>query len=528
VEQGAGDVTRETREIRNKRNNMKKTCSIHFKKCNYLPRAFLLFVLTVLVLIGVSPASADQNGSNTIYVIPIQGEIDRSLVVFIRRSIERAEDADADLLLFDIDTFGGRVDSALQIATLIGSAEIKESIAYITTGPESTGVSWSAGALISFSTNRIFMSPGTSLGAAAPVLMGAEGPEAASEKVVSALRAQMAALAEKNGYPTSIARAMVDEDIELREVYIDGELRVLTSEEIQDAHREAKKSGLTVEEGKLVSPSGKLLTLTAMEMEKYGVSSGTFPRRTELFTFLGMEEALVVDVGESPADRAVGVLTGSAFTSILIIMGLVALFIEITSPGFGVPGTIAIVCFAIVFASYALLGTVGSLELIIFVLGLVLLILEIFVIPGFGVAGISGIALIVASLVLSMQGFVLPDFEWQRELFRRNILVVSLSTVSSIIIFGILAYSLPQMKLFNRLTLKASQTAEEGFTVQSRDEENRFLGKRGVATTTLRPAGKAEFDGEPYYVETEGEFVETGQQVEIIEVSGNRMIVRKC
>ena len=489
---------------------------------------FFLMFLAAGLLFNPPEAPGDQHTGKTVYVIPIQGEIDRSLVVFIRRGIERAEEAGADILLFDINTFGGRVDSALQIATLIGSAEPMETIAYITTGPESTGVSWSAGALISFSTNRIFMAPGTPLGAAAPVLMGAEGPEAASEKVVSALRAQMAALAEKNGYPTSIARAMVDEDIELREVYIDDELSVLTAEELQDARREAKKTGQVVEEGKLISPAGKLLTLTAMEMERYGVSSGTLSRRVELFEFLELEDPHVLDLAESPSDRAVGFLTGSAFTSILIIMGLVALFIEITSPGFGIPGTIAIICFAIVFSSYALLGTVDSLELILFVLGLVLLILEIFVIPGFGVAGVSGIALIVGSLVLSMQGFVFPDFEWQRDLFRRNILVVSLSTVSSIIIFGILAYSLPQMKLFNRLTLSAAQSAEEGFTVQTKEEESKFLGKRGFTITKLRPVGKAEFDGEPLYVETEGEFVESGQQVEIIEVSGNRMIVRKC
>lgn len=502
-------------------------CTIRRGRTGAFVPIFLMFLAAGLMF-NPPEAPGDQHTGKTVYVIPIQGEIDRSLVVFIRRGIERAEEAGADILLFDINTFGGRVDSALQIATLIGSAEPMETIAYITTGPESTGVSWSAGALISFSTNRIFMAPGTSLGAAAPVLMGAEGPEAASEKVVSALRAQMAALAEKNGYPTSIARAMVDEDIELREVYIDDELSVLTAEELQDARREAKKTGQVVEEGKLISPAGKLLTLTAMEMERYGVSSGTLSRRVELFEFLELEDPHVLDLAESPSDRAVGFLTGSAFTSILIIMGLVALFIEITSPGFGIPGTIAIICFAIVFSSYALLGTVDSLELILFVLGLVLLILEIFVIPGFGVAGVSGIALIVGSLVLSMQGFVFPDFEWQRDLFRRNILVVSLSTVSSIIIFGILAYSLPQMKLFNRLTLSAAQSAEEGFTVQTKEEESKFLGKRGFTITKLRPVGKAEFDGEPLYVETEGEFVESGQQVEIIEVSGNRMIVRKC
>jgi membrane-bound serine protease (ClpP class) len=498
-------------------------------------RLFLGILLSLIFVSGipisvVKAVAADEGvmGGDSVYIIPIQGEIDRSLVVFIRRGIERANDEKAGVLLFDINTFGGRVDSALQIATLIGSARDAETVAFVTTGPESTGVSWSAGALISFSTNRIFMSPGTSMGAAAPVTMGAEGTQAASEKVVSALRAQMAALAEKNGYPTAIARAMVDEDLEIREVYIDDELSVLTVEEIEDARREAKKTGRVVEEGKTVSPAGKLLTLTAREMEKYGVSSGSPSSREELFTLLGLDEPYIVNLAETPADKAVGMLTGSALTSLLIIIGLVALFIEITSPGFGVPGTIAIVCFAIVFASYALLGTVGSVELILFVIGLVLLILEIFVIPGFGIAGISGIALIVGSLVLSMQGFILPDFEWQRGLFRRNILVVSLSTVSSIVIFGILIYSIPQLKLFSRLTLKAAQTAEDGFTVQTREEENRFIGKRGVSVTKLRPAGKAEVDGELIFVETDGEFMEAGQTLEVVEVSGNRIVVRKC
>jgi membrane-bound serine protease (ClpP class) len=486
---------------------------------------FLTLVLVFLFLPLLLPA---QEMSGPVYVIPIQGEIDRALTVFIRRGIEQAKSGEAGVILFDINTFGGRVDSALQITTTIGSAEPAQTIAYVTTAPESTGVSWSAGALISFSAGRIFMAPGTSLGAAAPVIMGAEGTQAASEKVVSALRAQMAAIAEKNGYPPSIARAMVDEDIELLEVFVDGELNVMTSEELKDAEREAEKTGNTIERGKVISPAGKLLTLTAGEMERYGVSSGTYSRRDELLQSLGLGEAVVVELDPTPADRAVAYLTGSAFTSILIIIGLVALFLEITSPGFGVPGTIAILCFAVVFASYALLGTVGSIELILFVLGLVLLVLEIFIIPGFGVAGIAGITLIVASLVLSMQGFVLPDFQWQKELLRRNLLVVGISTVSSIIIFSILAYSLPQLKLFSRLTLNAAQNAEEGFTVQEREEESRLIGKRGVTVTKLRPVGKAEIGDEILYVETEGEFVEMGQEVEVIEVSGNRVIVRKC
>ncbi|KPJ89275.1 MAG: hypothetical protein AMS17_02665 [Spirochaetes bacterium DG_61] len=460
--------------------------------------------------------------------MPVHGEIDRSLVVFLRRSIQKAKDQNARYIVFDIDTFGGRVDSALQIATLIGSAEPSATVAYVTAGPESTGVSWSAGALISLACSSIYMAPGTSMGAAAPVTMGPEGALPASEKVVSAVRAQIAALAEKNGYPVSIARAMVDQDIELREIFIDGEMQVASADEIGDIEREAKKNGKSYELGRIISPSGKLLTLTAMEMERYDVSSATISNRRELLRLLELRENAYELLDESPADRAVGVATSAGFTALLIIIGLVALFIEITTPGFGVPGTIAIVCFAVVFSSYALLGTVGSLELILFVLGIVLLILEIFVIPGFGVAGISGILLIVASLVLSMQEFVIPSFEWQKELFRRNLLVVGVGVVSSLVVFGILAFAVPQLSLFSRLTLAESQTTESGYTVQSREEVSRYLGKKGVAITTLRPSGKAEFGEEVLNVETEGEFVEQGSEVEVIEVSANRIIVRKC
>jgi membrane-bound serine protease (ClpP class) len=470
---------------------------------------------------GETPSRDSPSG---VWVIPVRGDIDRGMVVFLRRGIERAVREGAEFLIFDINTFGGRVDSALQITTLIGSVDEAETIAYITTTPESLGVSWSAGALISFACSRIFMAPGTSIGAAAPVYMTQEGPQSAGEKTVSAVRAQIAALAEKNGYPVNIARAMVDTDIEIREVRVGGEIRVLTEDEIEGLER----GGENPERGRIVSQKGKLLTLTAKEMERYKVSSGTVADTEKLLESLGIGGGQAVTVEKTVADRAVGIITGSAVTSLLIVMGLIALFLEITSPGFGVPGTVAIVCFAVVFASYALLGTVGSLELILFVIGLVLLIVEVFLIPGFGVVGISGLILIVLSLILSMQGFVWPQYNWQWAIFRRNILVVVSSAVGSIAVFALLASLLPQVSLFSRLTLQTEQTADAGYTVQELGAEARLLGKRGKAVTTLRPSGKAEFESEVLSVETDGEFLSAGDSVQIIEVNGNRIVVRKC
>jgi membrane-bound serine protease (ClpP class) len=473
---------------------------------------------------ATSPAQQAVS-SGPIYVIPIEGEINRPLMVFLRRGIEEAKKAKARSIVFAIDTFGGRVDSALQITTLIGSAHPIQTVAYVPASPASTGVSWSAGALISFSCDRIYMAPGTSMGAATPVYQTAQGTETAPEKAVSAVRAQMASLAEKNGYPPGVALAMVDPDVELREVYLGGKLTVATDGEMPDLKRRAAREGLRLEEGRVISPKGKLLTLTAGEAQRYGVSTRTVASLEELTTLLGAGE--VRELSTTLADRIVSALTGPAVIGLLVLIGLVALYIEITTPGFGVPGTIAIICFATIFGSNALLGTVGSLELILFLVGVAMLVVEIFLIPGFGVVGITGIVLMVLALVLSQQPFTWPRASWQWGIFLRNLRNIGLAFVGSLVAVFVLARFFPAIRPFRRLILGSSEEAKEGYSVQAPQEAAELVGKRGRAVTNLRPAGKAEFDGEVLAVESDGEYVEAGSPVRIVEAAGNRIVVRK-
>ncbi len=448
--------------------------------------------------------------------------------MYVTRSVERARDEGVDYVIFDIDTFGGRVDSALEMTTRIGSLTDVETVAYVRVRPEGTGVSWSAGALIAMATDRIYMAPGTSMGATAPVLQGTGGSqEPASEKTVSAVRTQMAALAEKNGHPRGVALAMVDADVELVEAYVDEELRAVTATELEDLKREAEELDGTVEEGSTISAEGKLLSLTAGDMERYGVSSGTPSSYDELYARLEVDPEATVDLSPDMADSIVSVITGGAFTSLLILVGLVALFLEITSPGFGIPGSVAAIAFALIFSANFMLGQVGSLELLMFLAGILLLLVEVFLIPGFGVAGISGIVLLVVSLVLSMQGFVLPEFDWQRGRLNRNILLVLANTVGAFVAFGGMAYLFGRTNLFSRLTLSDTQTTDAGFTAQTSDVRERYLGKSGRAATTLRPAGTADLDGERVSVEADGEWIEAGTEVEVVRVDGNRIIVRK-
>jgi len=491
------------------------------------------FILLLLLLPMVNAAAQDrvqENGKRAYdgFVIPIHGEIDRALTVFLRRNIKQAVQEKVRFIIFDIDTFGGRVDSALQIATLIGAVEGARTIAFVPAAPESTGVSWSAGALIAFSCGSIYMAPATSMGAAAPVYQGAEGMEMAPEKVVSALRTQMAALAEKNGYPKAVALAMVDMDIELLEVFIDGELTIASADDIPELERKAGEEGKKIEKGRIICKSGKLLTLTAGEMEKYGLSSATVSDLTALYQLLQIEEQRVFVAAPSMPDRLVALITGSLVSGLLMIIGLAALYMEVNSPGFGIPGTISIISFAILFISGALLGTVGSLELLLFLAGIILLTVEIFLIPGFGITGISGILLMLISLLYSRIDFVWPEFDWQWELVYEGILFVGLSLLLSLFCIALLSRFLPHLAPFRKLMLAAVQNPGQGFTVQEAGVEAKWLGRRGTAVTVLRPVGKAEIDDQVIVVESQGEYLESGCSIEVVQVDGNRIVVKRC
>jgi len=215
------------------------------------------------------------------------------------------------------------------------------------------------------------------------------------------------------------------------------------------------------------------------------------------------------------------------------------LFLEINSPGFGLPGAVAVIAFLSVFGANALLGTVGSLELILFLVGVGLLAVELFVLPGFGVTGIAGFLLIALSLLFSRQDFIVPTLPWQWDLLGRNAVVVAAGIIAAI--FGIAAIILagPRLRLFDRLTLKTRIMGTAGGPdpdeatvprvvpiLSTAEDYTALVGKRGTALTTLRPAGKGEFEGRHYVVEADGEFVAAGTAIEVMRVRGNTIFVR--
>jgi membrane-bound serine protease (ClpP class) len=504
-------------------------------------------------LIFSFPAAAQTpagEGQGKVWIIPIQGDIEPSLTAFVRREARKALSQGAEYLIFEIDTFGGRVDSALQITSFIMSVKNARTVAWVNNSEASMGVSWSAGALIAFACADIYMAPGTSMGAAAPVISGPDGSmQGAGEKSVSAVRSQMAALAERNGHPVGLALAMVDYDVELWEVSVDGKTSVLTLAEVERLEKDVQDGKPEIKRLGVISPEGKLLSLTAGEAVRYGLAAGLADSRDSLFESLGVKGE-VTESSPSAADSIISFLTSGAVQAILILLGLVMIFLEIQSPGFGIPGVTAVIAFLVVFGSSFLLGRVSSLEILLFLIGIGLLAVEIFVTPGFGVMGISGFVIIGISLVLSMQDFVVPRFEWEWTLLGRNALVVFVGLLAAITGIAVIALLGPKIRIFDGLTLKTkivgtaggpdpdsplgkAIAASEGKTTSTvfsyEDEENYagLVGKIGVADTVLRPSGRAVFDGKIYAVEADGEFIDPGRGIAVTRVRGNRIVVKR-
>lgn len=424
-------------------------------------------------------AVQDGLGDGPVFVVPIDGMIDAALANYVDRALADAEAAGAALVFFDIDTFGGLVDAADQIRSAILHAEVP-TVAYV--DPNAA----SAGALISYANDVLFMAPGASIGAAT-VVDGA-GTKA-SEKMQSYMRGLMRATAEANGRDPRIAEAMVDETLA-----VDGVVEV-----------------------------GRLLTLSASEAVRLGVADGVFATRDEALAAVGAEARPVEQHRATTAERVLRFLGSPVVASILMMMMLGGLYFELQTPGIGFAGAMAVVGATLFFAPHYMLGLVESWEIVLFVLGVLLIGAEVFVIPGFGVAGISGLLFVVFALGAALIGNVGLAFPTDGAITRA--IVTLAATMVLLVIFG---YSvgrvLPKSERVNRLFAVPNLGHTEGYT--SADTDETLLGQTGVALTTLRPSGTAEIGGRRVDVVSQSTFVAAGEPVEVVSVHGNRVEVR--
>ncbi len=448
----------------------------------------LSFLMLFPVFYGFSEGTAEQDFK--VYTIPVSGEIERGLAYFVRRAVREAEDAGADAIIVVMDTPGGDFASTEAIMRVLLNSSV-ETLTYV------KGYAFSAGAFIAVSTQSIYMAPATVIGAATPVAAGPGGPaemgEAVEQKITSGIRAIMRAAAEENEHPLELVEAMVDRDVEI--------------------------------EG--IIEKGKLLTLTNRQAEEAGLSAGTFESLEDLLKEIFGESVDIVDTEISWAEKLARMLTGSGVRSLLLMLGLLGLYMEARTPGIGLAGAVSGICFVLFFFGHYAAGLAGWEELIIFMLGLTFLGLEIFIIPGFGVAGILGILLILTSLVMAMTGLPgAPGIPWWsgaqfEQAFRTMGAAIAGSIAAAVLFFR---FVLPKTPMWDIISLNASEQKDQGFQMPSRLE---YLGKTGTAKTMLRPAGKAEVDGEVLNVVAEGELIQKGENIRVISVEGNRMVVAR-
>ena len=417
-----------------------------------------------------------------VYVAPIEGIIDLGLAPFVQRVLDQAAAAGAAAVILEINTFGGRVDAAVQIRDALLNSKVR-TVAFVNKR------AISAGALIALSAENLVMAGGGTIGAATPVQMGQSGTSAqpVAEKTVSYVRKEFRATAESRKRPPLLAEAMVDADVAIRGVIEKGKLLTLTTEE---------------------ALKHKLIDFRADTMES-------------ALQQLGLGGAELRRASPNWAENLVRLLTHPVVSSLLITIGMLGVIVELRTPGFGVAGSVGIGSLALFFWGHWLVQLAGWEELLLALGGVILLVVEIFVIPGFGIAGVLGIVAILAGLVLSLVG---AGDTSEVVLMAAGRVVFSLlfALIASLVILRFL----PRLPFGRRLILEAGLGAghKHGSAPES---DRRWLGKKGRASSPLRPAGIAEIEGERVDVVSDGEMVDAGQFVEVTRVDGNRIVVRQ-
>ena len=429
--------------------------------------------------------------SDVVYRVPIEGIIDLGLPPFIQRTLEDAESNEATAVIFDINTFGGRVDAATQIKDAILGADIL-TIAFINRR------AISAGALISLSCEKIYMTGGGLIGAATAVDMtGKKG----SEKVISFMREEMASTAEKRGRSKEIARGMVDEELTFTHLVIGGD-----SIKVDDI--EGRKDG-------------KLISLTTEQALKYKIADGTAENMEALLDSLGYSSFETIETAENWSEAIVRFLTNPVVASLLTTFGFLGILFELQSPGWGIPGFVGLACL-ILSLSASYIAQLATMSDMLFVLtGLALILLEVLVIPGFGIAGLGGIGLMIYGLYL----LLLPDIPVGEEVLGQAMDGFLIGLVGAVIGLVLLVKLMIKTKFWEQLTAPDTQKKEDGYSNTFGWES--LQGETGISDTDLHPSGWVRVKDQRIFVVSEGEFIEEGKEIKILSVDGNRVLVRE-
>ncbi|MBD1382100.1 nodulation protein NfeD [Bacillus sp. IB182487] len=409
------------------------------------------------------------NADESVYVIPIEETVEKGLSEFIKRGFNEAKQANADHIILDINTPGGAVDAALKISDTINDSDIPVT-AFVNRR------ALSAGAYLALNADQIYMTEGAKMGAAA--IIDLEG-NAADKKSESLWLAEMKDAAEKNNRDPKYALAMADVDVDAADVG---------------------------------APKGELLTLTTSQALDVGYAEGEAEDLNSLLQHLNLANAEVHSVDLSLAEKVARFVTHPVVVPILLSIGSLGLIVELYSPGFGIPGAMGLTSLFLFFYGHLVAGLAGMETIILFVIGLILVIAELFV-PG-GILGIIGFIAIIVSLFLASGSIIGMAISL--------LIAAAVSITASILLTKVLG---KRMNIFKRLILRDSTNTESGYI--SNKTRSELLGKTGVALTSMRPSGTALVEDERLDVVTEGTYIAKGEHVKIVKVDGSRIVVRE-
>lgn len=438
----------------------------------------LLFSIAIITLLSVPSLFAQTK----VLKINIDAEIDPRMSRYVDLGLTAAKNGQYDLVVIEMDTYGGLVTDAKDIVEMLLDFEKP---VYVFINKDAA----SAGALISIACDSIYMAPGASIGAAT-VVMG-QG-EAAPDKYQSYMRATMRTTAEENGRDPKIAEAMVDQNIEI--------------------------------EG--ISKAGQVLTFTTSEAIKHGFCEGEVKSIDEILSKTVKGDYNLDEFAPSFVEKIVAVFLNPFLSGILIMIIIGGIYFELQTPGVGFPILAAISAAILYFIPYYLTGLAANWELVMFLVGLLLIGLEIAVIPGFGIAGIAGIFFTISALVLVMLNNDAFDFTFVP---LSEIMLAVTTTLGALFASFILMFfggvRLTNSKLFERVALTTTQQKSEGYTARFHKET--MIDKEGTAYTILRPSGKILIDDAMYDAFTRGSYIEKGDAIKVIGEEGNALLVKK-
>jgi membrane-bound serine protease (ClpP class) len=455
--------------------------------------------------------------------VPVSGVIDTALRTSVARRAGDAVDDGQRLIIFHITSSGGYLEDGLELSRDIQRlGRSARTVAFV------DAKAYSAAAIIAFSCQEIVMTPEASIGACTPY-MGSpvSGVQPMEEEVRAKIEGtiieRLETLAEKHGYPKALLKAMVAMPTVVIEARNEktGEIQYVEEEDLFAIGPDWKK-------GETVVSGNEVLTVGAEEARTYRLAKHVVPRLDRLYDLYPIKDRIEV-YPVTWNETLVSWLNNMYFKALLVLVGLLGIYVEMHTPGVGVPGAIGLAAFGLLFATSFLAGRPEWLPVLLFVGGMAMLAVELLVTPGFGVLGGVGAALVLASIILALPpSYMEPGTEggvdW--DALARSLAMTAVVMVVFVISAMVLARYLPQMPLLKQLVLSDTSVSDgSSRAAAARQEKTTRLGETGRTTTMLRPAGKARIGDRLVDVVTDGEFLDAETPVRVVQVRGNRIVV---